>query len=65
MMTKDKNYYKSILQNSTIVIKISGKIISNPKYLNNIIDDIKNLILNITKIKIVLVSYRTINRAAD
>ena len=55
MMSKDKNYYKSILQNSTVVIKISGKIIQNPKHLNNVISDIKNLILNIKKIKIVLV----------
>ena len=44
---KDKTYYKSILQNSTIVIKISGKIISDKKHINNIVDDIEKLLLNI------------------
>ena len=52
---KDKTYYKSILQNSTIVIKISGKIISDKKHINNIVDDIEKLLLNIKQLKIVLI----------
>ena len=52
---KNKKYYKSILQNSTLVIKISGKIINNRNHLLNVIDDIKSLISNISNIKIVLI----------
>ena len=52
---KDKIYYKSILQNSTIVIKVSGKIISNQKNIINIVNDIKKLLSNIKQLKIILI----------
>ena len=39
---KDKIYNKSILQNSTIVIKVSGKIISNQRNIINIANEYKN-----------------------
>ena len=52
---KDKIYYKSILQNSTIVIKVSGKIISNQRNIINIANDIKKLLSNIKQLKIILI----------
>ena len=52
---KDKIYYKSILQNSTIVIKISGKIINDKNNIENIVEDIKELFSNIKNLKIVIV----------
>ena len=52
---KNKIYYKSILQNSTIVIKISGKVINDKKNIINIVEDIKEIISNIKQIKIVVI----------
>ena len=52
---KNKIYYKSILQNSTIVIKISGKVINDKKNIINIDEDIKEIISNIKQLKIVVI----------
>ena len=52
---KNKIYYKSILQNSTIVIKISGKVINDKKNIINIVEDIKEIISNIKQLKIVVI----------
>jgi acetylglutamate kinase len=52
---KNQSFYQSILQNSTIVIKVSGKICDNQESIQNVIDDIKNLLSTINKLKVVLV----------
>ena len=52
---KNQTFYQSILQNSTIVIKVSGKICDNQESIQNVIDDIKSLLSTINKLKVVLV----------
>ena len=52
---KNQSFYQSILQNSTIVVKVSGKICDNQESIQNVIDDIKNLLSTINKLKVVLV----------
>ena len=52
---KNQSFYQSILQNSTIVIKVSGEICDNQESIQNVIDDIKNLLSTINKLKVVLV----------
>jgi acetylglutamate kinase len=52
---KNQSFYQSILQNSTIVIKVSGKICDNQESIQNVIDDIKSLLSTINKLKVVLV----------
>lgn len=52
---KNQSFYQSILQNSIIVIKVSGKICDNQESIQNVIDDIKSLLSTINKLKVVLV----------
>ena len=52
---KNQSFYQSILQNSTIVIKVSGKICDNQESIQNVIDDIKSLLSTINKLKVVFV----------
>jgi len=52
-MTKDANFYKTAFQNSTFIIKISGKILSNLEYLENVIENIK--FLQDCNIKVIIV----------
>lgn len=52
---KNQSFYQSILQNSTIVIKVSGKICDDQESIQNVIDDIKSLLSTINKLKVVLV----------
>ena len=40
-MIKNQNFYQSILQNSTLVIKVSGKICDNQDNIDNVIEIIK------------------------
>ena len=54
-MIKEENYYQSILQNSTLIIKVSGKICDNQENISNVVENIKKLISTITKLKVVLV----------
>ena len=54
-MIKNQNFYQSILQNSTLVIKVSGKICDNQDNIDNVISDIKKLLNSISKLKVVLV----------
>jgi len=54
-MIKKENYYQSILQNSTLIIKVSGKICDNQENISNVVENIKKLISTITKLKVVLV----------
>ena len=54
-MIKNQNFYQSILQNSTLVIKVSGKICDNQDNIDNVISDIKELLNSISKLKVVLV----------
>ena len=54
-MIKNQSFYQSILQNSILVIKVSGKICDNQENIDNVISDIKELLNSITKLKIVLV----------
>ena len=49
------NIYQSILQNSTLVVKVSGKICDNQENIQNVISDIKELLSTISKLKVVLV----------
>lgn len=53
MTEKSKNFYQAAFRNSVFVLKVSGKILSDKKYLNNVIKDIRNL--QDSNIKIVLV----------
>ena len=54
-MIKEENYYQSILQNSTLIIKVSGKICDNQQKVSNVVENIKKLLSTITKLKVVLV----------
>ena len=54
-MSKTQSFYQSILQNSTLVVKVSGKICDNQKSIENVIGDIKELLSTISKLKVVLV----------
>ena len=54
-MIKNQSFYQSILQNSILVIKVSGKICDNQKNIENVISDIKELLNSISKLKVVLV----------
>ena len=54
-MSKTQSFYQSILQNSTLVVKVSGKICDNQQSIENVIGDIKELLSTITKLKVVLV----------
>ena len=54
-MIKNQNFYQSILQNSTLVIKVSGKICDNQDNIDNVISDIKELLNSISRLKVVLV----------
>ena len=54
-MSKTQSFYQSILQNSTLVIKVSGKICDNQENIQNVISDIKELLSTISKLKVVLV----------
>jgi acetylglutamate kinase len=54
-MIKEENYYQSILQNSTLIIKVSGKICDDQEKISNVVESIKKLISSITKLKVVLV----------
>ena len=54
-MIKNQNFYQSILQNSTLVIKVSGKICDNQDNIDNVISDIKELLNSTSKLKVVLV----------
>jgi len=54
-MSKTQSFYQSILQNSTLVVKVSGKICDHQKSIENVIRDIKQLLSTITKLKVVLV----------
>ena len=54
-MIKNQSFYQSILQNSILVIKVSGKICDNQENIDNVISDIKELLNSITKLKVVLV----------
>ena len=57
-MIKNQSFYQSILQNSILVIKVSGKICDNQENIDNVISDIKELLKSISKLKVVLaVSY--------
>ena len=51
-MIKNQNFYQSILQNSTLVIKVSGKICDNQDNIDNVISDIKELLNSISKKKV-------------
>ena len=50
-MIKNQSFYQSILQNSILVIKVSGKICDNQENIENVISDIKEL-LNLSLIHI-------------
>ena len=52
---KNQSFYQSILQNSILVIKVSGKICDNEGSIDNVISDIKELLNSIPKLKVVLV----------
>ena len=52
---KIQSFYQSILQNSILVIKVSGKIYDNEGSIDNVISDIKELLNSISKLKVVLV----------
>ena len=54
-MMKNQSFYQSILQNSILVIKVSGKICDNEGSIDNVISDIKELLNSISKLKVVLV----------
>ena len=54
-MIKNQSFYQSILQNSILVIKVSGKICDNQENIDNVISDIKELLKSISKLKVVLV----------
>ena len=54
-MSKTQSFYQSILQNSTLVVKVSGKICDNQENIENVISDIKELLSTISKLKVVLV----------
>jgi acetylglutamate kinase len=54
-MSKTQSFYQSILQNSTLVVKVSGKICDNQENIRNVISDIKELLSTISKLKVVLV----------
>ena len=54
-MIKNQSFYQSILQNSILVIKVSGKICDNQENIENVISDIKELLNSISKLKVVLV----------
>ena len=54
-MIKNQSFYQSILQNSILVIKVSGKICDNQENIDNVISDIKELLNSISKLKVVLV----------
>ena len=54
-MSKSQSFYQSILQNSTLVVKVSGKICDNQESIENVIKDIKELLSTIGKLKVVLV----------
>ena len=54
-MSKTQSFYQSILQNSTLVVKVSGKICDNQENIDNVISDIKDLLSTISKLKVVLV----------
>jgi acetylglutamate kinase len=54
-MSKTQTFYQSILQNSTLVVKVSGKICDNQENIQNVISDIKELLSTISKLKVVLV----------
>ena len=54
-MSKTQSFYQSILQNSTLVVKVSGKICDNQENIQNVIRDIKELLSTISKLKVVLV----------
>ena len=54
-MSKTQSFYQSILQNSTLVVKVSGKICDNQENIQNVISDIKELLSTILKLKVVLV----------
>ena len=41
---KNQSFYQSILQNSILVIKVSGKICDNEGSIDNVISDIKRII---------------------
>ena len=48
-MIKNQSFYQSILQNSILVIKVSGKICDNQENIENVISDIKELLNSISK----------------
>ena len=52
---KNQSFYQSILQNSILVIKVSGKICDHQGSIDNVISDIKELLNSISKLKVVLV----------
>ena len=54
-MSKTQSFYQSILQNSTLVVKVSRKICDNQENIQNVISDIKELLSTISKLKVVLV----------
>ncbi len=54
-MIKNQSFYQSILQNSILVIKVSGKICDNQENIENVISDIKELLKSISKLKVVFV----------
>ena len=37
-MSKTQSFYQSILQNSTLVVKVSGKICDNQKSIENVME---------------------------
>ena len=47
---KNQSFYQSILQNSILVIKVSGKICDNEGSIDNVISDIKGLLNSISKL---------------
>ena len=51
-MSKTQSFYQSILQNSTLVVKVSGKICDNQQSIENVIRDIKELLSTISKLKL-------------
>ena len=56
-MIKNQNFYQSILQNSTLVIKVSDKICDNQDNIDNVISDIKELLNSISKLKVVFPNF--------
>ena len=52
---KNQSFYQSILQNSILVIKVSGKICDNEASIDNVSSDIKEFLNSISKLKVVLV----------